>query len=64
MIYIVIAFGVVVLVLFFTAIFQWPWNITMPEVFGLRPIAYWTAFRLLLIAGFLTSSHFINFNFG
>ena len=41
--------------LFGAAIFQWLWNITMPEAFGLRQIRFWVAFRLLLIAAFLTS---------
>lgn len=41
--------------LLLTAIFQWLWNITMPEAFGLREIRFWVAFRLLLIAGFLTA---------
>lgn len=35
------------------AIFQWLWNITMPQVFNLRSITYWQAFRILLIAGLL-----------
>lgn len=60
--YVVLA--VVLLVLLGTAIFQWLWNITMPEVFGLRRIGFWLAFRLLLIAGFLTSGNFINFDLG
>lgn len=44
---------ILLLVLLATTIFQWLWNITMPEVFGLRRIRFWVAFRLLLIAGFL-----------
>lgn len=36
-----------------TALLQWLWNITMPEVFNLKQITYWQAFRLLLIAGIL-----------
>ena len=35
------------------ALFQWLWNITMPEVFNLKIITFWQAFRLLLIAAFL-----------
>jgi hypothetical protein len=50
--------------LLFTAIFQWLWNITMPEAFGLRPIRFWIAFRLLLIAAFLASGSLIKFNIG
>ena len=34
-------------------IFQFLWNITMPEVFGLKTISYWQAFRLLLLAGLI-----------
>jgi hypothetical protein len=59
-----IALSVVCLVLLGTAIFQWLWNITMPEAFGLKEIRFWVAFRLLLIAGFLTSGSFVNFNLG
>lgn len=36
-----------------SALLQWLWNITMPQVFGLKEINYWQAFRLLLIAGIL-----------
>ena len=35
------------------AIFQVLWNTTMPEVFGLKQIRYWVAYRLLLISTFL-----------
>ena len=45
------------------AIFQWLWNITMPEAFGLREIRFWVAFRLLLIAAFLTSGGLIRLAF-
>ncbi|MDN5361518.1 MAG: hypothetical protein PWP70_565 [Moorella sp. (in: firmicutes)] len=34
-------------------LFQWLWNITMPEVFNLKKITFWQALRLLLIAGIL-----------
>lgn len=62
--FILIAAFVILLVLIGTAIFQWLWNITMPEVFNLKEITFWQAFRLLLIAGFLTSGGFIKFNMG
>jgi hypothetical protein len=39
-----------------TLLFQWLWNTTMPQVFGLRPITFWQAFRLLLMASFLFGS--------
>lgn len=32
---------------------QWLWNITMPQVFSLKEITYWQAFRLLIIAAIL-----------
>jgi hypothetical protein len=58
-----IATIVIFVPLFGAAIFQWLWNITMPEAFGLRQIRFWVAFRLLLIAGFLTSGGFIRLAF-
>ena len=60
---VLIALGVVI---FFVgvAVFEWLWNITMPEQFGLKPIRYWVAFRLLVIAAFLTSGGFISFKAG
>lgn len=45
--YIVLAVGVV---LFLSLLLRFLWNITMPEVFNLKPINFWQAFRLLLIA--------------
>lgn len=52
-----------VLVLFLVpAIFQWLWNITMPEAFGLKPVSYWIAFRLLIIAGLLFSPSYLRFH--
>jgi len=50
--------------LLLTAIFQWLWNITMPEAFGLRQIRFWVALRLLLIAAFLTSGGLIRIGLG
>ena len=31
------------------ALFKWLWNITIPEVFGLKDITYWQGFRLMII---------------
>ncbi len=45
--------GVIGLFFVIVYLFQWLWNITMPEVFGLKVITYWQALRLLLIAGML-----------
>ena len=51
----ILFFGAIAVLLFFvvTALFRWLWNITMPEVFGLKRITYWQAFRLLIMAGML-----------
>lgn len=35
------------------ALLQWLWNMTIPEIFKLREIRYWQAFRLLLISTLL-----------
>jgi hypothetical protein len=34
-------------------IFRWLCNITAPEVFGLKTITFWQAFRLLILASIL-----------
>jgi len=51
------------ILLFFVVadIFRWLWNITMPEVFNLKEISFWQAFRLLLIAGILFGGTHLNF---
>ena len=51
----ILFFGAIAVLLFFavTALFQWLWNLTVPEVFGLKRITYWQAFRLLILAGML-----------
>ena len=50
--FLLIPLGIVVFFVL-VAIFQWLWNITMPQVFNLRMISYWEAFRILIISGFL-----------
>ncbi|HTV07944.1 MAG TPA: hypothetical protein VMD97_02735 [Candidatus Aquilonibacter sp.] len=50
----VVAVGFGILVFFVVPlIFQFLWNITVPEIFGLATIRYWQAFRLLLMAGMI-----------
>lgn len=44
------------------AILSWLWNMTMPEIFGLKTIEYWQAFRLIIIAAILTGGGILNFN--
>ena len=34
-------------------ILQWLWNITIPELFGLKEIRYWQAFGLIIICKIL-----------
>ena len=34
-------------------ILQWLWNLTMPDVFGIKKITFWQSFRLFLIAAIL-----------
>lgn len=34
-------------------LFMYLWNTTMPQVFGLRPLMFWEAFRLLLLSAIL-----------
>jgi hypothetical protein len=59
---ILISMAVVLLVFLVPAIFQWLWNITMPEAFGLKPVSYWIAFRLLIIADILFSPSYLRFH--
>jgi hypothetical protein len=47
---------IIVVYFIFVFIFQMLWNSTMPQVFGLKPIRFWQAFRILLIAGILFGS--------
>jgi uncharacterized membrane protein len=47
-----IAVGAVVVAII-VAIFRWLWNTTMPEVFGLKELSFWQAFKIMLLAGIL-----------
>ena len=42
--------GIILLV---SAILRWLWNMTMPEVFGLKNTTFWQAFRILIISAVL-----------
>jgi hypothetical protein len=64
MLLVFIASVVISLLLIGAAVFQLLWNMTMPQVFGLRQIGFWVAFRLLLMAGILTSGGLVKFNLG
>lgn len=37
----------------FNLFFKWIWNITIPDVFGLKLITFWQSFRLLIIASII-----------
>ena len=44
------AAAVAALVFAVTALLQLLWNMTLPDLFGIKTIGYWQAFRVLLIA--------------
>jgi hypothetical protein len=41
-----------------TALLRWLWNTTIPQVFGLKDITFWQAFRLMLISALLIGPGF------
>ena len=43
-------------------VFQLLWNTTMPEVFKLRQITFWQAFRLLLLASIIFGGSWVRHN--
>ena len=47
---------ILILIPLVVALFQWLWNITMPQVFNLNTVTFWQAFRLLLISSLLFKS--------
>jgi hypothetical protein len=46
-----------VIVAIMVVVFRWLWNTTMPEVFGLRELSFWQAFKIMLLAGILFGGH-------
>ena len=44
---------IAIILLLISALLQWLWNMTIPEVFGLKSISYWQSFRIMIIAGIL-----------
>ena len=61
----ILVVGLVIIGVFLVPlIFQLLWNITVPEIFGLKRIRYWQAVRLLLIASMIFGAgSFVHFNF-
>jgi hypothetical protein len=49
-----IGFAILLVLVF---IFKWLWNITMPEVFGLKELTLWQALRVLILASILFGGH-------
>jgi hypothetical protein len=45
------------LIALFAVIFQWLWNTTIPEVFGLKTLTFWQTIKILIIAGILFGGH-------
>ena len=45
---------IVLVCLVISALLRWLWNMTIPQVFGLKEITYWQAFRILIIAAILS----------
>jgi hypothetical protein len=46
---------------FLTALLQFLWNITVPQISSFKVITFRQAFRLLLIGSLLTSGGFVHF---
>jgi hypothetical protein len=46
-----------VLIAILVVIFRWLWNSTLPEVFGVREVTFWQAFKIMLLASILFGGH-------
>ena len=54
LIFIPLIIGLIVGIIFLiTYILRLLWNMTMPEIFDLKIISFWQAFRILIISGIL-----------
>ena len=42
-----------VLLAIITLVFRWLWNTTMPDVFGVKSVTFWQAFKIMLISAML-----------
>jgi len=51
----------ILIALVVTLVFRFLWNTTMPQVFDLREITFWQAFRILLLAGLLCAGGAFHF---
>ena len=59
----VFAVLVIMAVMLITALLEWLWNITIPDIFGIREISFWEAFRLMLISALLFGAPYASVNF-
>jgi hypothetical protein len=62
--FLLFALIVVGLLGFVILFFQTIWNMTMPEVFGVRGITFWQSVRILVLAGFLAGPGCVSVNIG
>jgi succinate dehydrogenase hydrophobic anchor subunit len=46
-----------VIVAILVVIFRWLWNSTLPDVFGVREVTFWQAFKIMLLASILFGGH-------
>jgi hypothetical protein len=46
-----------VIVAILVVIFRWLWNSTLPDVFGVREVSFWQAFKIMLLASILFGGH-------
>ena len=51
-----LAIGLLILFLL-SLVFRWLWNTTLPEVFNVKSITTWQAFKIMLIAAMLFGGH-------
>lgn len=47
----------IVALIVFMFIFMWVWNLTVPDVFGLKPITVWQALGILILSSILFGGH-------
>jgi len=52
----------IIMLFVLSLVLKWLWNMTMPEVFGLKTITFWQAFRLIIIAAILFGGGNVNLN--
>lgn len=56
-VFLVLILGVIA-ALVSAALLEWLWNITIPDIFGIREITIWEALRLMFISALLFGAPF------